>query len=602
MKSILKTYQTKLTNLSASNKSLLHLKAYKQADLDLHEFDFLLGEASIHIVEKLLLGKAAALCHVSDPRSASNNMCSKRVRQVQSRVRFIQNERGSEDLYLGYPFVEGKLKGDFLVRCPLLFIPAKIIELKNQWQVVPNTEAPIKFNRSFLLAYAHYEQVKLDKSLEELQVEDLDYDDLRTLLIKLYEVLKSSSIELNFNSELFENHLRFFHTCKKSDFEDEYKEGILKLQPYAVLGIYPQSGSNLHADYESIIESCAHESLEAFFATKTAEGLQEKEERFYEPFPIDASQEEALKMLREGKSIVVQGPPGTGKSQLIAQVIADYLANGKKVLLACDKRVALDVVYERLRTIGLDNYVGLVHDYNIDRKQLYDKISKHIENLEQAQLQTNSYNTIALEREFLQVSRRIVQIGQELEAFKEALFDDQKFGVSVKYLYLNTSPSSGRLSSDTLSHAEALTFTNAAASLNHNTLSQLHNKLKYWLPKAALFERDGFIFKHRRSYALLKSTDARLIYEMHVLKDQHIEEVKHTTLQAFHVPLSLLEFEALQPYKDPIAELSHLLKSAIEFSIFKNYSNKKLQQERLAAFYEKARQLFLGGTVHTFEL
>ena len=65
---------------------------------------------------------------------------------------------------------------------------------------------------------------------------------------------------------------------------------------------------------------------------------------------MDASQEAALRAVKAGQSLVVQGPPGTGKSQLIANLMADAAAAGKRVLLVCQKRAALDVVQERLQT------------------------------------------------------------------------------------------------------------------------------------------------------------------------------------------------------------------------------------------------------------
>ena len=39
-------------------------------------------------------------------------------------------------------------------------------------------------------------------------------------------------------------------------------------------------------------------------------------------------------------SFVIQGPPGTGKSQTITNLIADYVARGKRVLFVCQKRAA----------------------------------------------------------------------------------------------------------------------------------------------------------------------------------------------------------------------------------------------------------------------
>ncbi|MEM6668443.1 MAG: DUF4011 domain-containing protein [Pseudomonadota bacterium] len=84
--------------------------------------------------------------------------------------------------------------------------------------------------------------------------------------------------------------------------------------------------------------------------------------------PSDPTQEAAINRARAGESYVIQGPPGTGKSQTIANLIADYIGRGKRVLFVCEKRAALDVVYQRLEALGLGKLCALVHDSQDDKK------------------------------------------------------------------------------------------------------------------------------------------------------------------------------------------------------------------------------------------
>src|SRR6185295_17837781 len=67
----------------------------------------------------------------------------------------------------------------------------------------------------------------------------------------------------------------------------------------------------------------------------------------------DASQRVAIDAALRGRSFVLQGPPGTGKSQTIANLIAECLAAGKRVLFVAEKRAALEVVARRLERVGL---------------------------------------------------------------------------------------------------------------------------------------------------------------------------------------------------------------------------------------------------------
>jgi len=83
--------------------------------------------------------------------------------------------------------------------------------------------------------------------------------------------------------------------------------------------------------------------------------------------PSDPSQDEAVLRAASGESYVIQGPPGTGKSQTIANLLADLAARGKSVLFVCEKRVALDVVHDRLKDAGIGDLASLVHDAREDR-------------------------------------------------------------------------------------------------------------------------------------------------------------------------------------------------------------------------------------------
>lgn len=82
----------------------------------------------------------------------------------------------------------------------------------------------------------------------------------------------------------------------------------------------------------------------------------------------DSTQIQAIARARTGASFVIQGPPGTGKSQTITNLVADYVARGKRVLFVCEKRAAIDVVFHRLRASGLDDLCCLIHDSQSDKR------------------------------------------------------------------------------------------------------------------------------------------------------------------------------------------------------------------------------------------
>lgn len=79
------------------------------------------------------------------------------------------------------------------------------------------------------------------------------------------------------------------------------------------------------------------------------------------PLPSDSSQLAAVMAASKGKDFVLIGPPGTGKSQTISNMIAQSIAQGRRVLFVSEKIAALDVVYRRLREIGLGEFCLEIH-------------------------------------------------------------------------------------------------------------------------------------------------------------------------------------------------------------------------------------------------
>jgi len=90
----------------------------------------------------------------------------------------------------------------------------------------------------------------------------------------------------------------------------------------------------------------------------------------------DSSQHYAIELSRRGVSFCLQGPPGGGKSQTITNIIAQALADGKKVLFVAEKMAALDVVHRRLRDAGLGEFTLALHSHRADRRAILSEISQ----------------------------------------------------------------------------------------------------------------------------------------------------------------------------------------------------------------------------------
>lgn len=97
-------------------------------------------------------------------------------------------------------------------------------------------------------------------------------------------------------------------------------------------------------------------------------------EECFQVLDADASQAAAIAAARAGASFVLHGPPGTGKSQTIANIIAELLADGKRVLFVSEKQAALQVVYQRLAQCGLDTACLELHSHKAARRAVIDAL------------------------------------------------------------------------------------------------------------------------------------------------------------------------------------------------------------------------------------
>ncbi|WP_426489669.1 DUF3320 domain-containing protein [Hymenobacter sp. 102] len=88
----------------------------------------------------------------------------------------------------------------------------------------------------------------------------------------------------------------------------------------------------------------------------------------------DSSQLLALLAVQEGRNLIVQGPPGTGKSQTIANLLAEAIGAGKRVLFVAEKMAALEVVKRRLDALGLGAACLELHSHKTNKKAVLEEL------------------------------------------------------------------------------------------------------------------------------------------------------------------------------------------------------------------------------------
>ncbi|GAB3649207.1 DUF4011 domain-containing protein [Echinicola sediminis] len=545
IKDVFQVYMNRLMDLSTKNRSIYLPKLIGSQMVDLKDLEFLERNNTFDYIEDLLgRKKKIPLIKVGDARDKHINELSNRLKRIQEHVQVAEEESGEKSLFVAWPFVEGKLADGQIVRCPLLFFPVKLIRDGSFWVLRKKSGDQPFLNKAFLLAYTHANQQAFKKEWWENPVENLSKDPtpFRT---ELYHYLKKE-LTLNFTQELFENKLEAFLETDRAESEKLFKTGVLQLKPYGVLGQFSQKSSFLMEDYEELMERYRVDGLDELFDEWFAGDREEvgstKDGNMFNTFPVDASQEAVLKSVREGNSCVVEGPPGTGKSQLICNLVTDFISRGKKVLVVSQKRAALDVVHERLKEQGFGAFLALVHDFRADRKELFHNISSQINSLEKYQELNRSLDAIQLERSFSKTIRKIQNHADFFEDYRHALFNTEECGVPVKELYMDAS-----------FQDEHIELTQYYKHYHWNGLDEVLGDFKeyfYYRPK---YESADSFWLHRVDFAQFTPN------VIHRFKE-NLDEIKELKLTAENILGNLLN----QPFEFPLIYQSFEHKDRLE--------------------------------------
>ena len=98
----------------------------------------------------------------------------------------------------------------------------------------------------------------------------------------------------------------------------------------------------------------------------------------HEVMDSDSSQTEAVLDVLAGRNLVIQGPPGTGKSQTIANLIAECVAQGKRVLFVAEKMAALEVVKRRLDGVHVGDACLELHSHKASKAAVLDELKRTV--------------------------------------------------------------------------------------------------------------------------------------------------------------------------------------------------------------------------------
>ncbi|MDE0783267.1 MAG: AAA domain-containing protein [Planktomarina sp.] len=96
---------------------------------------------------------------------------------------------------------------------------------------------------------------------------------------------------------------------------------------------------------------------------------------YFFPLPFNSEQKSILDLLDKSDAVAVQGPPGTGKSHTIANIVAHYMATGRRVLISAKTPAALAGVRSKLPETLSKLTISILDTDGAGKKQVEEAIS-----------------------------------------------------------------------------------------------------------------------------------------------------------------------------------------------------------------------------------
>ena len=278
----------------------------------------------------------------------------KTLRNLRNKSRTIMQDQGLNVLYLSFGFIkwyEHEETENFFL-APLILVPVTLSceSLSSPYVLTNSDEGPV-VNPTLSYKLGNEYGIKLPEFDDDSNLEAY-FDKLNQVkLPKQWEIVKS--VELGLLSFL------------KINMYKDLKEHKSELMHHSIVrAIGGDDGADLplpdgleHVDFDETVKP-----VETF-----------------QILDADSSQQDALLYARKNISFVMQGPPGTGKSQTITNIIAEGLADGKKILFVSEKAAALEVVFRKLKQAKLDDFCLSLHSHKVNKQTVIQELAQSLE-------------------------------------------------------------------------------------------------------------------------------------------------------------------------------------------------------------------------------
>ncbi len=467
----LRELSKKLININKTNRMLFLPKLAAKYAVDLFDANGRYNPLEILFGED----KPMVISETTDQDLPRTNPARERYKNLVNLIRESTREmrdKGQNDLYIGYPFVQGCLtNGEFGIRAPLCLFPVVLDRSTTSISIALDPTRDVVYNSTLILA--HYKFNSITSPMPDCVPEEIDPD---TFLQSLLDFYAASDIRIEYNSD----ELKKFTEYPGETFP-HYTRGTLKLVHNIVVGKFPAYSNAIQRDFDEMLDKGLINHLVAdlvsdygstdFYSDHNANNPELQKASINEDSlvyinALNSAQETVLHALNTTDELVVEGPPGTGKSQTITSLITQFVNQGKNVLMVSEKKTALDVVYSRLG--NLSRYAVMMDDAN-NKNLFYGQ-------LERLLLSTDANAPIEAP-DLSPISAEIDTDVATLEIIADKLFKPGEFGVAPYKLYMENR----RINLQ--NHEQIKTYktirtviTDELLHLNYDEVSAIHKK------------------------------------------------------------------------------------------------------------------------------
>ncbi|MDD1770522.1 MAG: DUF4011 domain-containing protein, partial [Methanomassiliicoccales archaeon] len=495
-------YRDRLLHVDWRNRAVLLRRTEKRWTLDLAaHFKDDLEQVDEVLVKATRTKGSICLVKDSDLSEWADDARSWLV-QLERTSRLIFEETGVRDFYLGFPFLVGKAGKESAVRAPLILFPVQLERRREGlcgWYLSFSDEEPV-LNRALIGAIRQGCGITFpDEMLDETQdlADGAPKEDVAThLLLGMQGILRHNGLELRDSTP--EEFAKAIEPVTKESI-GQLDDQQLHLEGMAIIGSFPQGSTAIFRDFEEMLgrvqqgegdQGIVDDLLEAPSLRESRTEISKSididsvpDDQINLAMPTDSSQDSVILESQSSECVVVRGPPGTGKSQVIVNLITNALAKDQKVLVVCQKRAALDVVYQRLGRAGLSEVAVLLHDARADRQGAYAALAKRMEGDPPAE-------DLRLDRETSEVSVQIDATIAELNSIVKPMWAEYFGGARLQELYTAAQPSfMPKLQLETL--ANRLSKQSLTGLLQKMPGIQIGH-LKFDVPSSPLSKRKSF--------------------------------------------------------------------------------------------------------------